>query len=238
MLVSWQALERPRYRLSILFGGMYAHSRVSFCRAAEGPIVRISEYVRMRSPLEGDGADYVRPSLLDLHGRRLAMEARAEVASPLPDIPGNSTRRRDFCVMSGHAEINTWEPARLPVVTTDISSTWIGYPSSYHLRSYGYCWVAPRVNVRWDNDWWTTTWHRWLCDHRQREYGTVGVGEVNNQAYNNDFPINTHRVWVSHIAQLHHDDYSGRIWYRGYAGTAGGVTKSMLASSSTGSNCY
>ena len=83
----------------------------------------------MRSPLEGDGADYVRPSLLDLHGRRLAMEARAEVASRLPDIPGNSTRRRDFCVMSGHVEINTWEPA-LPVVTTDISSTWIGYPSS------------------------------------------------------------------------------------------------------------
>ena len=145
------------------------------------------------------------------------MEARAEVASRLPDIPGNSTRRRDFCVMSGHVEINTWEPARLPVMTTDIFEhvdrvPVVVLPAELRLLLG----VAPLVDVRWDNEWWTTTWHRWRCAHRQREYGTVGVGEVHNQAYNNDFPIDTHRVWVSHIAQLHHDDYSGRIWYRGY----------------------
>ena len=34
--------EHLRYRLNILFGGVYAHSRVAFCRASERPVVRIS----------------------------------------------------------------------------------------------------------------------------------------------------------------------------------------------------
>ena len=41
VLVSWRALEHPRYRLNILFGGVYAYSRVAFCWASEGPVVRI-----------------------------------------------------------------------------------------------------------------------------------------------------------------------------------------------------
>ena len=39
--MSWRALERQRYRLNILFGGVYARSTVAFCWASEGPVVRI-----------------------------------------------------------------------------------------------------------------------------------------------------------------------------------------------------
>ena len=41
VLVSWRALEHQRYRLNILFGGVYARSTVAFCWASEGPVVRI-----------------------------------------------------------------------------------------------------------------------------------------------------------------------------------------------------
>ena len=41
LLISWRALERPGYSLSILFGATYGRSRISDCVATAGPLVRI-----------------------------------------------------------------------------------------------------------------------------------------------------------------------------------------------------
>ena len=41
LLISWRALERPGYNLSILFGATYWRSRISYCVAVAGPLVRI-----------------------------------------------------------------------------------------------------------------------------------------------------------------------------------------------------
>ena len=42
MLVSWGAFRRPRYSLSILFGGAYLHSKQADCVSSAGPVVRIT----------------------------------------------------------------------------------------------------------------------------------------------------------------------------------------------------
>lgn len=41
ILLSWKALERPGYSLSILFGMIYGHSKIMRCTAFAGPVVRI-----------------------------------------------------------------------------------------------------------------------------------------------------------------------------------------------------
>ena len=41
VLMSWRALERPRYSVSILFGATYMRGWRASCRASEGPVVRI-----------------------------------------------------------------------------------------------------------------------------------------------------------------------------------------------------
>lgn len=40
-LVVWRALEQPRYSVSILFGTIYTRGWRAFCRASDGPVVRI-----------------------------------------------------------------------------------------------------------------------------------------------------------------------------------------------------
>ena len=61
VLMSWRALDRPRYRLHILFGGFYRHLVKSFCRAFDGPMVRIPtpldwppDYVVFRAELTAE----------------------------------------------------------------------------------------------------------------------------------------------------------------------------------------
>ena len=61
VLVSWRALVRRRYRLHVLFGGYYRHMVKSFCRAFDGPIVRIPtpldwppDYVVFRAELTAE----------------------------------------------------------------------------------------------------------------------------------------------------------------------------------------
>ena len=61
VLVSWRALHRPRYRLHILFGGFFTQVGQSFCRAFDGPIVRIPtpldwppDYVVFRAELTAE----------------------------------------------------------------------------------------------------------------------------------------------------------------------------------------
>ena len=145
--------------------------------------------------------------------------------------------------MSGNVEIDTWEPARLPVAITELSTLFNGYPSSYWLKRWGRCWAAEEVDVRWDADIWTTHWFVDGCRDRKRVSGNVAIAEVQGQYWNDDFPLNTSRVWVTHLARMNHDDASGRIWYQGWAGVAGGVGASMLASginianSCANSNC-
>ena len=41
ILLSWRAVERPGYSLSVLFGMTYRHSRTMHCTAFAGPVVRI-----------------------------------------------------------------------------------------------------------------------------------------------------------------------------------------------------
>ena len=48
VLASWRALESPRYRLSLLFGGLYRHARQADRRATAGPVAS-----HVRSSLNG-----------------------------------------------------------------------------------------------------------------------------------------------------------------------------------------
>ena len=61
VLASWRALERPGYGVSILFGAIYSGGWRAFCRASEGPVVRIptprdwpSDHVVFRQELTPD----------------------------------------------------------------------------------------------------------------------------------------------------------------------------------------
>lgn len=187
---------------------------------------RISQHIQSRDP--GFRAD-VTANLLDLHGRRIGLAARART---LEAAASSEIRdRRPFCTMTSNVEVDTWEPARLPVAITEMATLALGYPSHLHLTRWGRCWAAPLVNVRWDFDWWTTTWHLHGCRARRiQQSGSRFIAAVQGQMYNDDFPFNTSRVWVSHIIKTYHDDHSGNIWYRAWAGTAGGVSQTMLAS--------
>ena len=73
MLVSWRALERPGYSLSILFGATYRRSTTSHCTAFAGPVMRIP------TPA-GYPADYVvfRQELTAEERSRCADEAHAD----------------------------------------------------------------------------------------------------------------------------------------------------------------
>ena len=196
-----------------------------------GDVLRISRYLTAKeTPSEQGGEPYIQANLLDLHGRRLALEANASILGV--------QSRRPYCTMTGHVQVDTWEPARLPVAKTDITSIGLGYPSTFRLRTWGSCWAAREVDVRWDGDLWTTHWRVYGCSSLQKQSGTVFIGAVQSQSYNDDFPLNTSRVWVSHLLQLFHDDHRGIIWYRGYYATAGGVSQSMLASGINIANTY
>ena len=123
--------------------------------------------------MEFDGGNsYIRVNLLDLHARRLSLEAKADGAR----VPFRSvTDRRPNCSMSGNVEIDTWEPARLPVAITELSTLFNGYPSSYWLKRWGSCWAAEEVDVRWDADIWTTHWFVDGCRDRKRVSGNLAL---------------------------------------------------------------
>ena len=193
---------------------------------------RISRHIASRNPeFQVD----VAANLLDLHGRRVGMAARARMTGSSSEIRD----RRPYCTMTSNVEVDTWEPARLPVAITEMATLATGYPSHLHLKRWGRCWAAPSIDVRWDGDWWSTTWHLHSCRARAIEQsGNRFIAAVQGQMYNDDFVVNTSRVWVTHLIKTYHDDHSGNIWYRAWAGTAGGVSKSMLASGINRSTSY
>ena len=136
-----------------------------------GDVLRISRYLAAKeTPSEQGDEPYIQANLLDLHGRRLALEAHASILGV--------QSRRPYCTMTGHVQVDTWEPARLPVAKTDITSIGLGYPSTFRLRTWGSCWAAREVDVRWDGDLSTTHWPVYGCFSRQRQSGTVFIGAV------------------------------------------------------------
>lgn len=88
VLVAWRALERPRYSLSILFGGAYVHSRDADCFASEGRVVRIPtpddwppDHVVLRQELTG--AERSRCADIILTWQRFAPQAGAVLDVPI-----------------------------------------------------------------------------------------------------------------------------------------------------------
>lgn len=87
VLVSWRAVDRPSYRLHILFGGYFRHFVKGFCRAFDGPVVRIPtpsdwppDYVVFRAELT---AEERRQCADDAYTSRLAWP-QAAVAVDFP----------------------------------------------------------------------------------------------------------------------------------------------------------
>ena len=147
--------------------------------------------------------------------------------------------------MSALIEIDTWEPARLPVAITEIGTIAVGHPTGLDVRRHGRCWFAPRANVRWDNDLWSTTWHLIDCIDSGRQQGNTVISEVFSRGYNTDFYLNFGQyVWVAHGAKIFNNDPGGRVWYQGWAGEWGHLSSRMLTSginitnSYTASNCF
>ena len=141
--------------------------------------------------------------------------------------------------MTSNVEVDTWEPARLPVAITEMATLATGLSVAPPPQAVGALLGGPKRR---------RALGRRLVEHdvapaqllgeADRAVGKPFIAAVQGQMYNDDFVVNTSRVWVTHLIKTYHDDHSGNIWYRAWAGTAGGVTKSMLASGINRSTSY